>query len=164
MTDMLVKLYDGNFDTSESICYQDSNIKIKRALAIDTQPILSFVRHSFNDTCQGWADECQASLFRQPTTCFIATYNSEVIGFCCYDGTAKGMIGPLGVSSKFRKLGIASLLLQHSLQAMKYDGYAYAVIGWVSSEDYYKKVCNATVIPDSFPGVYRRMAAEHDRN
>ena len=39
--------------------------------------------------------------------------------------------------------------------AMKEEGYAYAVIGWVASEDFYAHAVGATVIPDSEPGIFR---------
>ena len=38
-----------------------------------------------------------------------------------------------------------------------YDGYAYAIIGWVNSTEFYEKSCGAVIIPDSFPSVYSRM-------
>ena len=53
--------------------------------------------------------------------------------------------------------GIAKELIYQCLIAMKHAGYAYAVIGWVSSEEYYAKTCGAITIPDSFPGIYSRM-------
>ena len=33
-------------------------------------------------------------------------------------------------------------------------GYAYAIIGGVGPQDYYKKVCGAFVIPGSDVGIY----------
>lgn len=156
MTDMLVRLYD---DPKEIALPE--GIKIKRALAIDKKLLDKFIATHFLDICSGWQDECQSTLFRHPTTCFIATFKSEIIGFACYDGTAKGMVGPIGVDPGFRNKNIATSLLQHCFEAMKMDGYAYAVIGWVSSEDFYAKSCNAITIANSFPGIYQRMVIEH---
>ena len=51
-------------------------------------------------------------------------------------------------------LEISALLLA-CLHAMKEEGYAYAVIGWVASEDFYAHVVGATVIPTSAPGIFR---------
>lgn len=160
MTDMLVPLYGewGPNPEAQLIC---EGIKFKRALAIDKRPILAFIEQHFMDICSGWLDECQAALYRHPSSCLIATEGGKVIGFCCYDGTAKGMVGPVGVDPSYRKRGIATALLHQSFEAMKMDGYAYAVIGWVSSEAFYEKTCKATAIANSFPGVYQRMVMEH---
>ena len=159
MTDMLVKLYEKL--PKNEVTYNADKVKIKRALAIDTQVIVNFVDEHFREICPGWVDECRATLYRHPTTCFIATYENQVIGFACYDGTAKGMVGPVGVAESFRKQGIATELLKHCFEAMKMDGYVYAVIGWVSSESFYEKTCNAIAIGGSFPGVYSRMVVDH---
>lgn len=51
-------------------------------------------------------------------------------------------------------LEISALLLA-CLHAMKEEGYEYAVIGWVASEDFYAHVVGATVIPASAPGIFR---------
>ena len=70
------------------------------------------------------------------------------------------MLGPIGVDSAYRKRGIANALLHESFEAMKNDGYAYAVIGWVSSEDFYAKSCGAIAIPESFPGIFKRLISQ----
>ena len=154
MTDMLVKLYNRSPDTINSC---PPGCVIQRALAIDAATVCEFVAEQFSDISEGWVDECRACLYRQPTTCFIAIVDKTVIGFACYDATAKGMVGPLGVHPDNRGKGIATLLLDACFQAMQADGYAYAVIGWVSSTGFYEKVCGAIEIPDSFPGIYSRM-------
>ncbi len=57
-----------------------------------------------------------------------------------------------------RGMGIGEALLRSCLLAMKDEGYAYAVIGWVDgAEEFYEKTVGATVIEDSFPGVYRNL-------
>lgn len=160
MTDMLVKLYSER-QPDNRLTLQEEGIVFHRALAIDKQIIVDFVAEQFNDICPGWVDECIASLYRHPTSCFIAIKNKAVVGFICYDGTAKGVVGPLGVHASYRKKGIANVLLNLCFEAMKMDGYAYAVIGWVSSEAFYEKSCGAIAIPDSFPGVYSRMVANN---
>ncbi len=156
MADMLVPLYKDRPIPNKEKCIKN-NIQIQRALAIDKQEICSFVNTHFHEICPGWVDECASSLYRHPPSCFLAIKEKKIIGFACYDGTAKGMVGPIGVVEQERKQGIASLLLHTCFEAMKMEGYAYAIIGWVSSTDFYKKVCNAIEIPDSFPGIYERM-------
>lgn len=156
MSDMLVKLYDCPLESRSGILVK-SGIIIKRALAIDKQPICDFVYDNFADVSLGWNGECELALMQQPSTCYIAVSENIVVGFCCYDSTAKGMLGPLGVSEPFRRKGIAQELMFCCFEAMRAAGYAYAVIGWVSSEEFYQKHCGAKVIPDSTHSIYDRM-------
>ena len=156
MTDMLVNLY-AQKTYSEQTLPSEFGIKIQRALAIDKAKICTFVEENFNDICPGWVDECASTLYRHPTSCYVAIKQKKIVGFACYDGTAKGMVGPIGVASDYRKKGIAKALLHACFEAMKMDGYAYAIIGWVSSIEFYEKTCGAIALPDSFPGIYSRM-------
>ncbi|MBK1876257.1 GNAT family N-acetyltransferase [Pelagicoccus mobilis] len=153
MTDMLVKLY-GETRHSRADDLAKQGFKINRALGADRVKITRFIKASFPESAEGWAAEAEVSLTQQPSSCMIATLDHKVVGFCCYDATAKGMLGPIGVSEECRGKGVAKELILQSLEAMKHAGYAYAVIGWVSSEAFYEKVCGAITIPDSFPGVY----------
>ena len=156
MTDMLVNLY-GLEMLDQKAALAASGVAIKRAMGFDRQTICRFVSETFAKTCPEWVDECALTLSQQPPTCFIAVHEKSVVGFCCWDASAKGMLGPIGVTPAFRKKGIAKELLRHSFEAMKSDGYAYAVIGWVSSEKFYEDACGAIAIPNSQPGVYERL-------
>ncbi len=157
MTDMLVRLYPESNPKLNVFRAKAETCQIKRALAIDMQPLTQFIEDNFSDICPGWVDEARACLQRHPTTCFIAVESNKVVGFACYDSTAKGMVGPVGVTESRRHNGIARALLNHCFQAMLFDGYAYAVIGWVSSEDFYSSAFDAISIQDSEPGIYQRM-------
>ena len=53
-----------------------------------------------------------------------------------------------------KKLEIYALLLA-CLPAMKEEGYAYAVIGRVASDDFYAHLVGAIVIPAPAPGTFR---------
>lgn len=155
MTDMLVRLYELPAASAANERLGAERVSIKRALAMDTGKVLAFVDGEFGERAPGWVDECHATLLRQPATCFIADRAGEVLGFACFDATARGMFGPTGVARSVRARGIGRALLIASLQAMSAAGYAYAVIGWVQSEDYYRKAVGAMPIPDSEPGFYR---------
>lgn len=156
MPDMLVKLYGNrSLDTLEGLP-QDSSIQVKQALSLDKEIILDFVRSNFSAAGPGWVGECEASLMRLPTTCFIAEYNKEVVGFACYEATAKGFFGPMGVAEAHRRQGIGRTLMAHVFRAMAHAGYGYAVIPWVSSTYYYRETVGAIEIPDSEPGIYAR--------
>ncbi len=159
MTDMVVDLYR---ERQWNECPSGAaEIQIKRALVIDKQLICDFVREHFIDHSEGWIEECAATLYRHPTTCLIAVRHREIVGFACYDGTAKGMVGPMGVAQAYRNKGIATAMLNAAFNAMKADGYAYAIIGWVGSVEFYEKACGAIALPDNFPGIYSRMLAHH---
>lgn len=80
-----------------------------------------------------------------------------MIGFACHDATCRNVFGPCGVSEACRGRGIGKALLWTALRAMAEQGYAYAVIGWVSSVEFYAKAVNATVIENSEPGLFRGM-------
>jgi len=153
---MLVKLYDhvdGKFEYS-----LPEGIKIVRAMALDKERIVQYVKGHFSDICPEWAYEAEASIFKTPVSCFIALEGTKIVGFACYNTSALGFFGPFGVTETYRKKGIGAALLKESLLAMKYEGYAYAIIGWVSSEEYYANAIGAITIEGSFPGVYSRLA------
>lgn len=154
MTDMLVKLYGRDTALRTEVLAQQG-VFIRRAMAFDRALIATYVREQFDTP--GWVGECEMALSQQPPTCYVAVHDRRIIGFCCWDGTAKGMLGPLGVSVPWRGRGVARELIHASLASMKEAGYAYAVIGWVSSEDFYARICGAMPIPDSHPGVYARL-------
>ena len=53
-----------------------------------------------------------------------------------------------------RGRGVGRALLLAALHAMHAEGYAYAIIGWASSIDFYKRAVGAVVIDGSEPGIY----------
>lgn len=156
MTDMLVKLY-GLEMPPQNPAMASRGVSIKRAMGFDKQAICAFVAEHFTELCPQWVAECEVTLMQQPPTCFVACHDRQVVGFCCWDASAKAMVGPIGVHPDFRKLGLATELMRHTFDAMKSDGYAYAIIGWVSSGEFYEKTCGAIAIPGSAPGVYSRL-------
>ena len=155
MPDLLVKLYDLDFDQHPKEYFED-DYKIVRALPLDKSKILKFIDENFDKV---WVDECEKSFSNQPVSCFIAVKEKKVIGFACYDATALGFFGPTGVEDQARGVGIGKKLLFSCLKDMWDNEYAYAVIGWTTdrSIDFYKKSVGAIEIPDSYPGIYKRM-------
>ena len=107
----------------------------------------------------GWASEACVALANRPVSLFIATLGepSEMIGFCCYDATARGFVGPIGVVDSARGTGIGAALLQACLADMRAVGYGYAVAGAVGAPDFFRRVAGAVEIADSSPGIYRGM-------
>jgi GNAT superfamily N-acetyltransferase len=167
MADMLVKLYALPPLAPRLDVVQAKGIEIRRAQATEKSAVCAWVQHHF---AARFAAEAQAAIEHRPVTCWLAVtkdtsrkaspppYDSAaeiLLGFACYDVTARGMFGPMGVRSDQRRAGVGSALLLASLHAMAAEGYAYAVIGWAGPAEYYAKLVGATVIEGSEPGVYR---------
>ena len=155
MPDMLVKLYNLKNESKLIGDLEEKGIKIKRVLAPDYTKVLKFVESNFS---QSWVNECRAALANNPITCYIAVKNKEVIGFACYDATAKNYFGPTGILESERGNGVGKALLHKCLSSMWEAGYGYAIIGWTGGAiGFYEKAVDATIIEDSFPGVYKRL-------
>ena len=122
-------------------------IGIKRAFAGEKMQVLQYIRENFSD---GWVYEAENALMQHK--CFIATKEGRILGFACYDATAKGYFGPIGVSEEARGTGVGTALLLRTLTCMKDEGYGYAIIGWVDdAELFYRKTVNAEWIPGGEP-------------
>lgn len=138
-----------NLTTLPDMPVLSENIKIKRAFPTDKGAILQFVKENFD---QGWVYETEAALMQTPPKCFIATENGKMLGFACFDASAKGFFGPTGVSEDARGKKIGAALLIRTLQSMREFGYGYAMIGWVSdAEMFYRKLVNAEYIKGGEP-------------
>ena len=122
-------------------------IKIKRAFAGEKMRVLDYIRANFSE---GWVYEAENALLQHK--CFIATRDGQILGFACYDATAKGYFGPIGVTEETRGAGVGTALLLHTLACMKAEGYGYAIIGWVDdAEMFYRKTVHAEWIPGGEP-------------
>ncbi len=154
MADLLVKLYNLEypFEVLESL--KREGIIIRRAIGPEKHAIMRWVKENFSEA---WASECDVSFSNCPPTCFIATKDGEIKGFACTDATCRGFFGPTGVHLDMRGKNVGKALLLSSLQDMKNRGYAYGIIGSSSSDEYYEKCCDAKIIEDSSPGIYRDM-------
>lgn len=89
-----------------------------------------------------------------PPSCFIAVRAAHVVGFACYEVTARGFFGPTGVLASERGQGVGTALLFRSLQALRELGYAYAIIGDAGPVQFYIRTLGGILIPDSSPGIY----------
>ena len=160
MFDMLVKLYDLKEEPGLSQRMKEEGVRVKRAMAFDRNRVLQFVAEQFGE---GWACECANALAENPTNCFIAIKDKQVVGFACFDCTSKNFFGPMGVLPSMRAKRVGEALLKKCLWAMEAQGYGYAVIGGVSSaRGFYEKTVGAAVIPGSETGVYHRLIDAED--
>ena len=160
MADMLVKLYDLRDDPTLFARLEADGIRIKQALSPDKHRVLAFIRENFGE---GWASECDAAFANQPVSCFIAVKEKQVVGFGCYEATARDYFGPTGVREDMRGKGIGKAILLKCMTGLANLGYAYAIIGSAAATavEFYKKAVGAVEIEGSAPGVYARMI-DHD--
>lgn len=158
MADMLVKLYDLKDDWGFLAEQAKQGITIRKPLGPEKHLIINWVRDNFSNA---WASEADVAISNTPMTCFIAVQDRTLIGFSCYDATALGMFGPIGVAESSRGKGTGKALLLASLLDMKLKGYKYAVIGMTELYEFYNKIAGAEVIPDSFPGFWKTWLRDH---
>jgi GNAT superfamily N-acetyltransferase len=152
--DMLVKLYELPDSQAAYQRLQQAGITLRRALAPEKHIVTSWVRKNFSDA---WASEVDVAFSRQPVSCFIAIQQSKVVGFACHDATCANFFGPTGVEPNARKNGIGAALLFACLEAMKQQGFGYAIIGGVGPAAFYSKTVGAVAIEGSEPGIYRGL-------
>jgi predicted N-acetyltransferase YhbS len=126
-------------------------IVIRRANTFELTPISDFIRTNFS---QGWADENAAVFGQKPVNSFIAIEDGNVVGFATVESVRRGFFGPTGVAQSHRGRGIGKALLIAGLWGLADMGYAYAIIGAAGPVKFYQKTVNASLIPDSVPGVY----------
>lgn len=156
MPDMLVKLYEL---PDSSLLYKEletQGIRIMRPMTPNKSKVHEWVLSQFS---AGWADEIDTAFTKLPVSCFIAYDENEkkIVGFAGYDCTYKAFFGPTGVDITYRGKGIGKALCLRCLEALRDEGAGYAIIGSVGPKDFYNKICGATIIEGSDPGIYANL-------
>jgi GNAT superfamily N-acetyltransferase len=152
--DMLVKLYALPDSRPAYDQLLGAGIVMRRALAPEKHKVTAWVRQTFSEA---WASETEVAFSRQPVSCFIAIQQKKIVGFACHDATCPNFFGPTGVDPKAQKNGIGKALLFACLEAMKHQGFGYAIIGGVGPAEFYAKAVGAVAIEGSEPGIYRGL-------
>lgn len=152
MSDMLVKLYEMENDWEFLNKLKNEGISIRKPMGSEKDYIVDEIRDEFS---KAWASEAEVAMSNHPLSCFIAVKEKELLGFACYDATALGFFGPIGVKERYRGKDIGTALLKASLLDMKNKGYGYAIIGHTGILKYYEKAVGAVEIPDSSPGLWK---------
>jgi hypothetical protein len=159
MADLLVRLYDlPAFASEEKVAA--AGIVVRRALPPERLHILDWIGTRFSPY---WVGEAAGCLSRLPPSLFVAVERDTLLGFACYDGTAKSFFGPTGVAEEARGRGIGETLLIVTLRAMREAGYGYAVIGDPGPVEFYRKRLDVLEIPNSDPGIYAGMLPNKPR-
>jgi len=151
MTDMLIKLYALPVPDSGASSPQCT---IRKPLGSEHDLVVDWIARAFSP---GWASEARVALANRPVSLVIALHQGTLAGFCCYDATARGFVGPIGVAEPERGRGIGAALLRACLCDMYAAGYAYAVAGAVGAPEFFRRAADAVEIDGSTPGVYRDL-------
>ena len=155
MQDMLVRLIGlPPTDQVESDLREEHGILFRRPIAPEKDIVSDWAGTHFSAY---WQAEVAVAFAFQPVRCFIAQKGDAILGFACYECTAKNFFGPTGVLDDYRSLGIGKVLLIKSLQALREMGYAYAIIGGVGPADYYEKAVGAEIIKGSDISIYEHL-------
>ncbi|WP_064684545.1 GNAT family N-acetyltransferase [Rhizobium bangladeshense] len=153
MPDLLVSLYSDRLDELKERAGL-VGAAIRPALPPELHLVVNWVRERFSEN---WASEVSVALSRQPVACLIAVEGGKLLGFACYDTTARGFFGPTGVDPEARGKGIGLALFSSCLQTMKTLGHAYAFIGDAGPVDFYARTAGAIAIPAPDKGIYEGM-------
>lgn len=151
--DMLIRLYD---DAERPFPSRDGEHVVRKPIAPEYDLVVAWIATHFSS---GWASEARAALANRPVSLFIAVPDqpAALLGFCCYDTTARGFVGPIGVLPEARRTGVGAALLRGCLADMRTLGYAYAIAGHVGAPEFFRRAAGATEIEGSTPGIYRGM-------
>lgn len=161
MGDMLVRLYDLPAWEGHATKMATLGVVIRRARAYEMHQVAHWAGTVFS---RPWQAEVTAGIARQPASVFVALAGDRLVGFACYDTTALGVAGPVGVDESMRGRGVGQALMVRVMHAMHEAGYAYAAIGAVGPTAFYEKTLGAISIPDSTPGLYTHRIDQPPRD
>lgn len=155
MKDMLVRLIDlPDCTEKESLLLKKEEIIFRRAISPEKHLVAEWVMEKFGAY---WKSEVEVAFNRQPVSVWLAQRGSEILGFACYEATARNFFGPTGTSESERGKGIGKVLLIKSLESLREMGYAYAIIGGVGPAEFYEKTVGAKIIEGSEVSIYEHL-------
>ena len=145
--DMLIKLYD----LGDAPPVAPPGLRLRKPLGPEHACVMHWVAQRFGAL---WGSEAGVALANRPVSLLIAEGQGRLLGFACWDATARGLVGPIGVAETARGQGVGAALLRACLHDMRAAGYAYAVAGHVAAPRFFERVAGALPIPGSSPGLY----------
>lgn len=147
MADLLVPLYS----LPGKLC--SAGFTVRRSMAHEGEIIQRWIKVNFS---AGWASEVLPAISRTPSTMMISLEEStgKLAGFCVWDCTALGFLGPVGVAEEYRGTGVGKAVTLEVLHCMREQGYGYGIVGGAGPVDFFQSVCGAMVIQGSTPGLY----------
>ena len=146
---------------------------IRKAEVKDYETIYSVVKCAFDSAEHADGNEQDlVNTLRKgnafiPELSLVAEMDGKIVGHIMF---TKAMVGdktvlalaPLSILPEYQRKGIGKALLVASLNALREEGYGYAIIGSVGPAVFYEKCVGAVPIEDSTPGIYSRMLDEID--
>jgi GNAT superfamily N-acetyltransferase len=155
MKDMLVRLMElPEISALEARLQEKETITFRKAIAPELHLVRDWVMEQFGAY---WKSEVEVAFSRQPVSCWIAQRGNELLGFACYESTARNFFGPTGTLESERGKGIGKVLLIKALESLREMGYAYAIIGGVGPIEFYEKAVGAKVIEGSETSIYQNL-------
>ena len=152
---MLVRLLElPDFSAVEKKLFEKEKIIFRRAIAPEKILVADWVMEHFGEY---WKSELEVAFSRQPVSLWLAQRGNDVLGFACYESTARNFFGPTGTLESERGKGIGKILLLKSLESMREMGYAYAIIGGVGPAEFYEKTVDARMIDGSETSIYQNL-------
>jgi len=152
--DMLIRLYASIGKPTVGNVLPHPGVVIRKPIGPEYSTIELWVEQQITPL---WISETRAALTNRPVTLFIAQRDTDILGFACYDASARSFVGPIGVAESARNQGIGTALLIACLQDMRSAGYGYAIVGHVGAPEFFRRVAGAIEIPDPTPGFYADM-------
>ncbi|AMQ54766.1 GNAT family N-acetyltransferase [Algoriphagus sanaruensis] len=155
MKDMLVRLMElPDVSELEKRLLEKEKIVFRRAIAPEKHLVSEWVMEQFGAY---WKSEVEVAFSRQPVSCWIAQRGNDILGFACYESTARNFFGPTGTKETERGKGVGKVLLIKSLESLREMGYVYAIIGGVGPVEFYEKAVGAKLIEGSEVSIYQNL-------
>lgn len=127
---------------------QGEGILVRRAKVWERPQLREFIKQRF---AAGWVEEASVAFGNKPISAFLAFHGIEIVGFAAYECTYRGLFGPVGVDEAYRGRDMATALLLRCLEAMRAEGYIYAIIGLAGPRRFFEKACGAIAVPEDWP-------------
>lgn len=155
MKDMLVRLMElPDISDIEKKLKEKEKIVFRRAIAPEKHLISEWVLEHFGEY---WKSEVEVAFSRQPVSVWLAQSGNRILGFACYESTARNFFGPTGTLESERGKGIGKVLLIKALESLREMGYGYAIIGGVGPAEFYEKAVGAKIIEGSEISIYQNL-------
>lgn len=142
-TDTQIRVFlDRDFDTGQRETELDRlGFVIRRAVPRDMGIIWQFLARRFGG---GRLDEVSLVMQQRPPYVHLALVDEEIVALAAYSTIRDecGDIGPIGTLEEACGLGLGQILLYRCMTDLQAVGHRTAVIPWVGSDAFYKRLLN----------------------
>lgn len=127
-------------------------VVIRRARAWERTTVSQLADAEFSHR---WPDEVACAWTRVPASAFVAFTDDRCVGFIAHSCAYPGVVGPMGVTSDYRRFGVGAALLLCGLQDLRNTGHLYGIIGAVQDTEFFARICGAIPLPAEWPNYMR---------